>query len=396
MFVIVDQNKTAIDYLESRFPYSNRIFCGDIIKYQQKNGGYIMTASNPSFNPGGGLDAALNKAGYWDDTKAIRRRFNGNLFYWPSVTNEYKADVDSIREGLAVAEMSDELIFITCLGTGIGGLTIAEFGDILEPYMRCDVVVELPMYPLSKFKSLYTPRLRSNEFWGADSVTYKKMKINSIYNIHGFKFKPRYNQCRIENVYDVNNAFFEKCKIDVLQNVHDCKFKNCDLSSAAGSLVNCELVNCKISHELNLFACNSKGSRRIGKEYIDFSKFFKITKKGMRVYKAIGHTYYKPPKTWEIKENSYLSEIVNNSTNDCGGGVSFATLDYIFDNFSYWIDEGLTTIWECLIEPEDMKGIVVHNRFVSEQKARCERLKLIRPLTLKKARAIWKKEKAVK
>lgn len=92
---------------------------------------------------------------------------------------------------------------------------------------------------------------------------------------------------------------------------------------------------------------------------------------GYIVYKAIGDTNYAPPSHWEIKEGNFLTAIVNpNRTDKSGCGVNFGTKDFCQKNYPN------SDLWECLIHPEDLPGVVVP--YNTDGKARCERLQLIR------------------
>ena len=105
----------------------------------------------------------------------------------------------------------------------------------------------------------------------------------------------------------------------------------------------------------------------------EFMNNFKFNKKGLIVYKGIGKTSYSINPNWKIAQGEYLEEVVNfNKTNDCGCGVNFGTLEYIKSNYPK------STIWECLIEFKDLVEVVVP--YNTDGKARCSRLKLIRPL----------------
>ncbi len=98
---------------------------------------------------------------------------------------------------------------------------------------------------------------------------------------------------------------------------------------------------------------------------------FKYNKKGLIVYKAILNTTYTIPETWDIKENSFLEEIVNPlPTCDCACGVNFGTLDFVKKTYPN------SDIWECLIHIRDLPCIVVP--YNTDGKARCGRLQLIK------------------
>ena len=98
---------------------------------------------------------------------------------------------------------------------------------------------------------------------------------------------------------------------------------------------------------------------------------FEFTDKGVIVYKAFGDTHYNPPGKWKIEAGEYIEEVANpNRTDDCGCGVNFATLDWISKEWGSNI-----TVWKCLIEWRDLPAVVVP--YITDGKARCERLQLI-------------------
>ena len=100
-------------------------------------------------------------------------------------------------------------------------------------------------------------------------------------------------------------------------------------------------------------------------------KNFKRSSEGYIIYKDIESTFYDKPQGWKFAKNSILTENCNpNRTDACGCGVNFATLDWIKNNSN-------NEAWQCLIKWQDLPGIVVP--YNTDGKARCERLKLIKP-----------------
>ena len=92
---------------------------------------------------------------------------------------------------------------------------------------------------------------------------------------------------------------------------------------------------------------------------------------GYLVYKAIGNTNYNLPKYWEIKEGSFIEEVVNIiPTDDCACGVNFATKEWCTSSYSK------SNIWLCRINWIDLSSLVVP--YNTNGKARCGRLELIR------------------
>ncbi len=97
---------------------------------------------------------------------------------------------------------------------------------------------------------------------------------------------------------------------------------------------------------------------------------FEDNGEGYIVYKGITNTAFKVPGYWNIKEGEYLEEVCNPSRAcDCTCGVNFATREWIQENYPK------STIWKCLIEYQDLPGVVVP--YSANGKARCERLILV-------------------
>jgi len=139
--------------------------------------------------------------------------------------------------------------------------------------------------------------------------------------------------------------------------------RGADLRGA--NLSGADLSGADLSGAVNLFSASDF-----------FTKNFRKVEKGYIVFKAIGNTHYSAPQKWDIKEGSVIEEIVNScNTTECGCGVNFATLDYIKKNHACAI-----TFWECLLKFEDMPGLVVP--YNSDGKCRCERLTLLRKISL--------------
>jgi len=125
-------------------------------------------------------------------------------------------------------------------------------------------------------------------------------------------------------------------------------------------------------YEADLSGADLSGAKIFsGKEW--FFENFETTTNGVVVYKDLGSTYFEKPDTWTFEEGQYLQETCNFvKTDDCGCGVSFATLDWLKKNSN-------NQIWECLIEWEDLLEVCVP--YNTDGKARCSRLKLVKIYT---------------
>lgn len=107
--------------------------CGDIFDHA----GVIVSASNPDFTMGGGLDAAI-KRHYPSECAAVRPGFNqriGNIIFTITVDRKYRATQQLVEKALKFAisnTRSDETLLLSGLGCGIGGLPFNEFIELLR------------------------------------------------------------------------------------------------------------------------------------------------------------------------------------------------------------------------------------------------------------------------
>lgn len=99
----------------------------------------LMTASNPRFTFGGGIDAGFyqNYRG-WCLDKQERGGGNeriGNICFVISVDSHYKVDEQKVREAIQFAlenTHEDETLLLHGIGTGIGGLKINKLVEIIK------------------------------------------------------------------------------------------------------------------------------------------------------------------------------------------------------------------------------------------------------------------------
>ena len=130
--VFIDKNeslvakvKKAVKYL----PFKVTAKCGDIFKEK----GVIVSASNPMFSMGGGLDALIaekypKECGDIDRKEGDQR--HGNVIFAVTVGEDFKATRELVESALNSAldcTEKDETVLISGLGTGIGGLDEDDF-----------------------------------------------------------------------------------------------------------------------------------------------------------------------------------------------------------------------------------------------------------------------------
>ena len=124
---LVSKVKKAIEFLPKEWNVSAK--CGDIFNED----GVIVSASNPHFSLGGGLDALIaekypKECG--DIDRNDRNQRHGNIIFTITVGEDLKATRELVTEALKAAldnTERDETVLISGLGTGIGGLDEDDF-----------------------------------------------------------------------------------------------------------------------------------------------------------------------------------------------------------------------------------------------------------------------------
>jgi len=134
--LLIDLNKDLIELAEA-----NGIECvyGDYFRegYKQTRPVFV-TASNPNFTFGGGIDYLFTK--HFPELCRLKQ-FNGggseriaNICFTITVDEYLKANKELVKEALlfAINNTDDnETLCLTGLGTNIGGMNIQEFIDLL-------------------------------------------------------------------------------------------------------------------------------------------------------------------------------------------------------------------------------------------------------------------------
>ena len=99
----------------------------------------LMTASNPQFSMGGGLDAKFAEYfPYYCQIKRIRGRGNeriGNIVFAVTVDNQFRASKEMVKSAIKYAleaTQEGETLVLSGVGTGIGGMNGDDFVEILK------------------------------------------------------------------------------------------------------------------------------------------------------------------------------------------------------------------------------------------------------------------------
>lgn len=99
----------------------------------------LMTASNPHFSFGGGIDAKF--AEYFPYYCKVKQTIGGkmerigNIVFAITVDSNFKADKETVRKAINFAlskTYRDETLVLSGVGTGIGGMSDDDFVEILK------------------------------------------------------------------------------------------------------------------------------------------------------------------------------------------------------------------------------------------------------------------------
>ena len=173
-------------------------------------------------------------------------------------------------------------------------------------------------------------------------------------------------------------------------NLSYANLRGADLSCAnlSGANLSCADLSCANLSGANLRCADLSGANLSGANlsganlrYADLSganlisavnfidAHFERVNDGYIAYKTFGGSY-PPPKSWEIKPGSVISETVNfDRCTECGSGINVAPLGWVADQH-----DG-KEIWKVLIRWEWLAGVCVP--YTSDGKIRCERVELL-------------------
>jgi uncharacterized protein YjbI with pentapeptide repeats len=412
-----------VDTLFKNYDYNSKFFGelkaihGDIFKEKEKNGGRICTASNPSFNMAGGLDLAISKKFEVENPKEFY--FNNDIFYLITVDENLKSSKKIIQRALCgVLCYRNKDLIITGIGTGIGGLSDEDFIDYLDKIlignmsganmsgadmsdtnMRRANMSDTNMSGANMRRANMSDTNMSDTNMSGANMSDTNMSGANMRRANMSDTNMRGANMRNTNMRDTNMSGANMSDTNMSgADMRDTNMSGANMSGADMSDTNMRRANMSDTNmrDTNMSGANMSGAdmRRANmsdtnmsganmsanlsqtKGIKDMSKWFsenfKNNTKGYIVYKAIGNTTYNLNQNWKIKKGEYLTENVNfNPTFECGCGVNFGTMDYIYNNY-----KEAKEIWECLIEFQDLISTVIP--YDTDGKGRCGRLKLIR------------------
>jgi uncharacterized protein YjbI with pentapeptide repeats len=351
--IIVDKNKELIEEIK-KLDLKSSFY--DVVVSDEDNVfsvkkkyplARIVTASNPSFSAGGGLDFALKNAfpEQWEKAKEFHR--TKDLLFVVSVNENLCSSKEIVQRALVgVSGYSYECdLIITGIGTGIGGLSIDNFCSLFNDFLSREF-----NYAQLNDAELNNARLNYAQLNDAE---LNRARLNYAQLNRAELNRAELNNARLNyaqlNRAELNSAELNRARLNYAE-LNDAELNDAELNDA----------------KLN----NMKG-------VVDFSPSewfnnnFVATEKGYIVYKAMGNTTFEPNENWIIEEGSVLTEVVNsNITNNCGCGVNFGTKTFCKKNYPD------SVVWECLIPWERLADVIVPIH--TDGKARTRWLQLLR------------------
>ena len=194
-------------------------------------------------------------------------------------------------------------------------------------------------------------------------------KLQQYLKAHGVIRSANFTEAEAANAWSLNLSTVDFTRVSF----YDCIFKDlflADINFHRAQLIGCDFTGAHLNG-VNFSGANLSGSIGLLDSGEWLKKNFTFTKNGITVYKAFGDPIHTAPKHWVIKCGSVITETVNpDRATECGCGINFGTRDYVFNEHYF------NPIWQCLIEWPDVANVIVP--YMTDGKARCSRLKLIR------------------
>ena len=180
--MLISQLKKAIGTGHHPSGVEIEFVCGDIIALHEKTpNSRIVTASNPSFSPDGGLDALLAKKYGWNDPTEFM--WNDNLFFVKSVDEDRRANKVIVERALVgvLGYAARYTMLLTGIGTGVGGLAVDGLEALIKKvlsYANLDHA-DLSSANLSSADLRYAD-LSSADLSSADLISASLSSVKSI------------------------------------------------------------------------------------------------------------------------------------------------------------------------------------------------------------------------
>lgn len=135
MIIFADHNKELCNKVNALRLKNVLVINDDVFKIKNLiPASRIVTASNPIFSAGGGLDAQLVKRFPDEWLGVCPGLLTNNLLFVVSVGGDFKATPMLVSEALKIVEQQGHYhtLILTGLGTGIGGLGQGTFIKLLK------------------------------------------------------------------------------------------------------------------------------------------------------------------------------------------------------------------------------------------------------------------------
>jgi hypothetical protein len=229
--IFIDKNKKLVEKVKKavkHFPIKIECICGDIFKQD----GVIVSASNPSFSMGGGLDALIKKH-YPQECSQVKKQGQiGNVMFTITVGDDFKATRETVDNALAFAMNEknnlspDQTLLISGLGTGIGGLDEDDFVWIFLKNLSiaCDYEFGIKFTKKSGY-DFYTGKVLYKEGKTIEELRAIKSEERCAVGLHlGFDFKSTGNYNIPEKIFfciynkeDLCHTHTDKVRVSKLQ-----------------------------------------------------------------------------------------------------------------------------------------------------------------------------------
>jgi len=325
--VFIDKNEELVrrvsalfeKYKTNKWDYELEARVGDISKERD---GIFVTASNPEFLAGGGVDGVLAKRfkSQWKDLKEGVKA--DNLFPVVSVGKDRCAEEWRVMRSLSLVFLllrNESRVVLTGIGTGIGGLSVNNFCKLLENVLRADLSsADLSSADLSS-ADLSSADLSSADLSSADlrsaNLSFADLQYADLSSAN-----LRYADLSCANLSSANLSSANLSCADLSSaNLRFADLQSADLRSA--NLRSANLSSADLSYA-NLSSSPFDGLTL--RQFID-KYTLRISKGRLTMYKGVNEDGTSPiigENTYEIGKQ-YEEEFCNfHVQEECGNGLS--------------------------------------------------------------------------